>query len=125
MFDLDHFGLLNKQYGHQAGDAMLRKFAELLRGRFRGGDIAARYGGEEFVVVLVDCTREDAARAANDVRRALERVAIDHDGLILRATVSAGCAALEPDMTPTDLLARVDLALSMAKRAGRNTVVVA
>ncbi len=125
MFDLDRFGQLNKQYGHQAGDAMLRQFGQLLRDRFREGDITARYGGEEFVAVLVDCTREDAARAADDVRAALEAVAIDHDGLLVRTTVSVGCAALEPNMSPTDLLARADLALSMAKRAGRNTVVVA
>lgn|GEM_PF-6409983 len=125
MFDLDHFGMLNKQYGHQAGDVMLRQFADLLRARVRGGDITARFGGEEFVAVLIDCSREDAAQAADDIRVALEAIEVDLDGLTIRTTVSAGCAALEPGMTPADLLARADLALSMAKRAGRNTVVVA
>lgn len=125
MFDLDHFGMLNKQYGHQAGDAILRQFADLLRGRVRAGDITARFGGEEFVAVLMDCSREDAAQAADDIRLALEAIELDLDGLTVRTTVSAGCAALEPGMAPADLLARADLALSMAKRAGRNTVVVA
>ena len=125
MFDLDHFGKLNKQYGHQAGDAVLRRFADLLRERVRAGDIMARFGGEEFVAVLMDCSREDAAGVANAIRRALEAVTLDFDGLTIRTTVSAGCAALEQGMAPADLLARADLALSMAKRAGRNTVVVA
>ena len=125
MFDLDHFGNLNKQYGHQAGDKVLRRFADVLRDRVRGGDITARFGGEEFVAVLMDCSRENAAVVANDIRAALEAITLDFDGLAIRTTVSAGCAALEPGMAPSELLARADLALSMAKRAGRNTVVVA
>jgi diguanylate cyclase (GGDEF)-like protein/PAS domain S-box-containing protein len=125
MFDLDHFGNLNKQYGHQAGDKVLRRFADVLRDRVRGSDITARFGGEEFVAVLMDCSRENAAVVANDIRAALEAITLDFDGLAIRTTVSAGCAALEPGMAPADLLSRADLALSMAKRAGRNTVVVA
>ncbi len=74
---------------------------------------------------VLDNSREDAARAADDIRVALEAIEVDLNGLAVRTTVSAGCAALEPGMTPADLLARADLALSMAKRAGRNTVVVA
>src|SRR4029453_10116773 len=49
IFDLDHFGLVNKQHGHQAGDAVLRVFAGLLKRRFREQDLVVRYGGEEFV----------------------------------------------------------------------------
>jgi diguanylate cyclase (GGDEF)-like protein/PAS domain S-box-containing protein len=125
LFDLDYFGGFNKQYGHQAGDVVLRTFAALLRRRFRGGDIVARYGGEEFVVLLPGASREHAQQAADDVRVALEETEIEFDGGVLHATVSGGCAQLEGGMTVRELLAMADAALVQAKRAGRNMVVAA
>ncbi len=100
MFDLDHFGRLNKQYGHQAGDVVLRRFADLLRDRVRSGDLTARFGGEEFVAVLMDCSREDAAVSPTPSGRRSRPSPSSCDGLTIRTTVSAGCAALEPGMTP-------------------------
>ncbi len=77
MFDLDYFGHFNKEHGHQAGDAVLRTFAAILRGRFRASDLLARYGGEEFVVILEDATLEDATQIADEIRRELETSAIE------------------------------------------------
>ena len=125
MFDLDHFGQFNKQHGHQAGDAVLRRFAELLRQRFRGGDVVARFGGEEFVVLLDNATRDDAVRAAEQIRSRLADTPISFDGSELRATVSAGCAELHGSISVSELLTAADVALSQAKRAGRNMVVAA
>jgi diguanylate cyclase (GGDEF)-like protein len=125
LFDLDHFGSFNKQYGHQAGDMVLRTFADLLRRRFRGGDIVARYGGEEFVVLLPGASRDDALRAADEVRLAFEAEPITFDGAALSATVSAGSAQLDAGMTVQELLTVADTALVQAKRAGRNMVVAA
>jgi diguanylate cyclase (GGDEF)-like protein len=125
MFDLDHFGQFNKQHGHQAGDAVLRRFAELLRQRFRGGDVVARFGGEEFVVLLDNATRDDAIRAADDIRSRLADAPISFDGSELHATVSAGCAELNGYSSVAELLTAADVALSQAKRAGRNMVVAA
>lgn len=125
MFDLDYFGHFNKEHGHQAGDAVLRAFAEILEKRFRSNDLVARYGGEEFVVVLEGSTVEDATRAAEEVRRSLEAHSISGPlGIALKATVSAGCAALD-DAEPTGaaLLRTADVGLFMAKRSGRNAVV--
>jgi GGDEF domain-containing protein len=65
MFDLDHFGRLNKQHGHQTGDAVLRTFAGILQERFRASDLVARYGGEEFVAI----GRRFDARRRNQGRR--------------------------------------------------------
>jgi diguanylate cyclase (GGDEF)-like protein len=111
MFDLDHFGDFNKHHGHLASDALLRLFGGILRERLRSADIVARYGGEEFVAILDDCGLPEAARLADEVRRE-------------RATVSAGCAAIDPDdPTREALIGRADAALFMAKRAGRNRVV--
>ncbi|MFL5778406.1 MAG: diguanylate cyclase, partial [Chloroflexota bacterium] len=127
MFDLDHFGRLNNTYGHQAGDAVLREFAGILLTRFRSADLVARYGGEEFVVVLDGSTLADAARVTNEIRVQLEsRVVRAPDGQIVRATVSAGCASLDPaDPTREKLLEAADVALYEAKRAGRNRVMPA
>ena len=127
MFDLDHFGQFNRLHGHQLGDAVLRLFGGILRERLRSADLVARYGGEEFVAILEDSNLADAVRVANEVRRALEaRPVHDADGQPLRATVSAGCAEIDPaDPTKEALIGRADVGLFMAKRAGRNTVVAA
>lgn len=125
MFDLDHFGDFNRQHGHLAGDALLRAFSEILRNRFRSADVVARYGGEEFVAILEDCGLPEAVRLAEEVRRGLEKLAVPGaDGQPLRATVSAGCAVIDPDEpTKEALIGRADAALFMAKEAGRNRVV--
>jgi diguanylate cyclase (GGDEF)-like protein/PAS domain S-box-containing protein len=127
LFDLDHFGRFNKDYGHQSGDAVLRVFAGILLERFRSSDLVARYGGEEFIAILEDSTLADASRVADEVRRELEnRLIVGPDGRELHATVSAGCAALDATRTSREaLLQAADVGLSMAKRAGRNRIVSA
>jgi diguanylate cyclase (GGDEF)-like protein/PAS domain S-box-containing protein len=127
MFDLDHFGNFNRQHGHLAGDAVLRLFAGVLHERLRSADLVARYGGEEFVVILEDSALPDVVRVAEEVRRGLEaRTVLGAAGQPLRATVSAGCAVIDPaDPTRESLIGRADVALFMAKRAGRNQVVAA
>jgi len=127
MFDLDHFGDFNKRHGHQVGDLVLRSFAAILRGRFRANDLVARMGGEEFVVVLEGATRADAELVADDVRIALGTLNLSNeDGERLTVTVSGGCAELdEGQATREQVLRTADVALFMAKRAGRNRVVSA
>ena len=127
LFDLDHFGQVNKRFGHQVGDRVLRLFADTLRARARASDLVARYGGEEFVVILDNASREDATRIAEDVRTAFAKLRVDDvAGEPLRNTVSAGCATLEAwEVEGSQLVERADVALSMAKHAGRNQVVAA
>jgi diguanylate cyclase (GGDEF)-like protein len=127
LFDLDHFGSFNKQHGVQVGDQALRVFSHVLRERMRQTDLLARYGGEEFVVVLDGADRDQAVTVAEEIRRRLgSRTIPAEDGAPLSLTVSAGCAAL-PDDEPTAeaLLRTADVALSMAKRGGRDRVVAA
>ena len=127
LFDLDHFGNFNKQHGHRVGDTVLRTFASILQGRFRASDILARYGGEEFLVFLDGASLAEAARIADEVRRELEAtpIALDGGGSV-RATVSAGCSAVGPQVSSTESLLQVaDVGLQMAKRAGRNQIVAA
>jgi diguanylate cyclase (GGDEF)-like protein len=127
MFDLDRFGEFNKQHGHQVGDEVLRTFAGVLKRRFRDADLVARFGGEEFVVVLEGATRDHAVHIAEEIRAALsQHPVMGDDGSRLAVTVSAGCAALdEGEPTGEQLLRTADVALFMAKRAGRDRVVAA
>ena len=127
MFDLDHFGQFNRQHGHLLGDAVLRLFSGILKERLRSADLVARYGGEEFIAILEDCTLPEAVRVAEAVRGELEaRTVADAEGNALHATVSAGCAEIDPaDPTRDSLIGRADVGLFMAKRAGRNRVVAA
>ena len=127
LFDLDHFGMVNKRYGHQVGDRVLRQFADVLRSRARASDLVARYGGEEFVVILDHATREAAAAIAEEVRVAFAALSVDvGDGKRLSTTVSAGCATLDQlEIEGSLLVERADVALAMAKAAGRDKVVAA
>lgn len=127
VFDLDHFGLMNKRHGHQVGDRVLQAFAEVIRHRVRASDLTARYGGEEFVVVLDGATRTEAVRLAEGIRETFESVGFGlPDGTAVTCTVSAGCASLAATETSgAVLIERADVGLAMAKASGRNQVVAA
>jgi diguanylate cyclase (GGDEF)-like protein len=127
IFDLDHFGDFNKQHGHQTGDVILRSFAELLQRRFRGSDVVSRYGGEEFLAILDGATVDQARAVADEIRVSFALVRVSGpEGTLLSATVSAGCAGIGTDNDRfADAIARADVGLVTAKRAGRNRVVAA
>jgi diguanylate cyclase (GGDEF)-like protein len=127
LFDLDHFGNVNKQHGHQVGDLVLVAFADALRSRVRETDVVARHGGEEFLVVLDGATRDDAVRLAEEIRIVFRAGSVLRpDGTAVACTVSAGCASLEPTQSSsTVLLERADVGLGLAKEGGRNRVVAA
>jgi diguanylate cyclase (GGDEF)-like protein len=127
LFDLDHFGTVNKRFGHQVGDRVLRLFADTLKARIRNSDLMARYGGEEFVVILEGASRDEAIGIAEQVRAAFAKQSVDTGtGQRLNSTVSAGCSTLDPwEIEGTLLLERADVALAMAKAGGRDQVVAA
>jgi diguanylate cyclase (GGDEF)-like protein len=127
LFDLDHFGTVNKRYGHQVGDRVLRLFADTLRARIRNSDLMARFGGEEFIVILDGASRDEATAIAEQVRKAFAKQSVDAGtGERLSSTVSAGCSTLEPwEVEGVLLLERADVALAMAKAGGRDQVVAA
>ncbi len=124
VFDLDHFGALNKLYGHQLGDTVLQAFAKLLATRFRDSDLVVRYGGEEFVAVLEGATSADAVRIAEAIRETFGALPIEvNGGDLVQVTVSAGVAQLGDERDVSAGLTLADVWLSQAKRAGRNQVV--
>ena len=125
MLDIDHFKLVNDNYGHATGDNVIRALANLLRQRLRRIDGLGRYGGEEFLAVLPDCPPDQALRIIDELRERFAQLSFNHAGQSFHVTVSAGLAATETGLTPEMLLARADQALFAAKKAGRNCVKLA
>lgn len=122
IIDLDHFKQVNDQHGHPAGDAVLRLFADVLNSVARRSDITGRMGGEEFAVVLPSTTAPEAIDFSERLHVAINKAVLKYNDVIIKYTVSIGLTSFEPgsDDTMEDLLARADLALYQAKRAGRN-----
>jgi diguanylate cyclase (GGDEF)-like protein len=127
MLDLDHFKTFNDTFGHEAGDALLRAFGELLRLKVRGEDVACRYGGEEFVLILPDMSAELVARRADELREAIKRLQVSHRSQSLGGvTLSAGVAVYPGHGENGESLVRAaDMAMYRAKNAGRDRVIVA
>jgi diguanylate cyclase (GGDEF)-like protein len=124
--DLDDFKQVNDRFGHQAGDDVLRAFAEILRVTVREIDLPARYGGEEFAVLLPQTDLDGAQRLAERLRRALvSRPLSAGPGTLMAVTASFGVAAFPDAATPAALFAAADEALYRAKRKGKNCVVTA
>ena len=125
MCDVDHFKSVNDTHGHQAGDAVLRQVADVLRQTAREIDRVGRYGGEEFLVLLPGANADDAEAFADRVRHAIESREFLYDGGSVRRTMSAGVAAWpHPDVRHQEALVKAaDDALYVAKETGRNRVV--
>ncbi len=132
MLDVDHFKRVNDNWGHAAGDAVLRELAHRIESQVRASDVAARYGGEEFVVLLPNTEVASARLLAERVRAAISKTSIDLAcGNTVSVTVSIGISEVYPGPSDVDLktvgdslIARADVALYSAKSAGRDRVMV-
>lgn len=124
LIDIDHFKRINDNYGHQAGDEVLKTLALMLQAR--ATDIACRYGGEEFLLLLPNMSRAVALERAEMHREAFEAMSISFGEFRIQATLSTGIATYPGDgKSPEDLVGGADQALYRAKAAGRNRVVAA
>lgn len=123
MFDIDFFKRINDQYGHLAGDHVLRELARVVQERIRREEVFARYGGEEFVILLPETPLPGAAALAENLRARVANHAFVFQGERIPVTVSIGTALLgENDKVAADLIQRADEKLYEAKRGGRNRV---
>ncbi len=118
VIDVDLFKLVNDNYGHAKGDAVLKKIAEVLQGACRKEDFVARFGGEEFVMLLSHCSLCDAILKAETVRKSVAESL--PEGILV--TVSTGVAELAADDDLESLFVKADTAVYKAKDRGRNRV---
>jgi diguanylate cyclase (GGDEF)-like protein len=124
MADVDHFKSVNDQYGHQTGDAVLVEIAARFTSAVRSYDAVGRYGGEEFILIFANCSRVEAAKRAEDLRRTIDGAPIVIGGEPVQVTCSFGVsAATGRGIVISELIASADAGLYRAKRAGRNRVV--
>jgi len=132
MIDVDHFKRINDQYGHLAGDAVLREIAQRIDAEMRLSDTGARFGGDEFAMVLSQATMSDGEKVAARVLHAVREQPIAMGkGAQETVTLSIGVAAAKPGAGQRDykvlaerLIAEADAALYRAKSAGRNRVAI-
>ncbi|MBT2969839.1 MAG: diguanylate cyclase [Candidatus Thiodiazotropha sp. (ex Ctena orbiculata)] len=117
MLDLDHFKQVNDNFGHDVGDAVLKKTVELLHTRIRKSDILARWGGEEFMIIAPDIDQSDLLSMIESLRSSIEN--IEHEG-VGRVTASFGASIITHNDNIQSLLKRVDMALYRSKHSGRN-----
>jgi two-component system cell cycle response regulator len=124
MVDIDHFKRVNDEHGHQAGDAILRDVARLLKETLRTVDSLGRYGGEEFMAVLPHTAYDEAKRTGERLRRAVEEHTFRVAEKKIKVTISIGVAAYPSEAvdTPNGLIREADRSLYKAKEAGRNRV---
>jgi diguanylate cyclase (GGDEF)-like protein len=128
LMDIDRFKSINDEYGHQAGDEVLRSTAQALRdqmSRIRAGDRAllARYGGEELAALLPGVGIAGALRIADSIRQAIENNVVDWQGQAIRATISIGVSTCPLHAkTAQQAIAAADMSLYQAKSNGRNQV---
>jgi len=123
MIDIDEFKEINDNYGHDIGDAILKKVAEVLDNALRKEDILCRLGGDEFTVLLLDTNREMAFTIANRILKSISQLRINTEKGDFSLTISIGVSFLQSEDTHFDsLLKRADQALYRAKETGRNKV---
>jgi diguanylate cyclase (GGDEF)-like protein len=118
LFDIDHFKKLNDEFGHNAGDEILVKFANVLKDAARRYERPARYGGEEFAIVLDNCDAHGARLAAERFRTAVN----GEDWPYRDITVSVGCSTFSGVESARGMIEFADEALYFAKSQGRNRV---
>jgi diguanylate cyclase (GGDEF)-like protein len=123
MIDIDYFKKINDNYGHLVGDDVLEKIGAILLKKIRETDVAGRYGGEEFLVIMEETDLESALIAASRIRKTIMKIKIkDSQGHSFGVTASQGLTSYMLGDTRRSIIERADLALRMAKVAGRNRV---
>jgi diguanylate cyclase (GGDEF)-like protein len=122
MIDVDYFKEVNDTFGHRAGDRVLSVVAACVKSQLRSADLVGRYGGDELVIALADCDGPAAFAVAERIRSVVAATPIVTEDGVVNVTLSIGVAGAESGETLLPVLARADLALYDAKRAGRACV---
>ncbi len=124
MVDLDGLKAANDRFGHASGDQLIQAVADVLRGDTRAIDLAARYAGDEFVLLLPETDLAGALQVAEKVRVDIARLALPHDGALIRTSASIGLVTYPDDgRAASELVRRADMAMYEAKRRGKDQIV--
>ncbi len=122
MCDIDHFKVVNDEFGHLAGDYVLKEVAQLAKSRLRPDDVVARYGGEELAFILPETDLEGGVRIAEELRQMIATATFEFEDEDIDVTVSCGVAQLDPEWSSFDFVKAADAELYEAKGSGRNRV---
>ncbi len=125
VLDIDHFKKFNDNYGHKAGDRVLKSVAASVQDSLRASDLVFRYGGEEFVVVLSGIQEDNALKLAEKIRKDVEKEYFVDKDQKLKVTISLGVACVKEGESEIELFERADKAMYVAKSKGRNRVEIA
>ena len=120
--DIDHFKNVNDEFGHLAGDHVLKEVAQLCKCRIRPDDVIARYGGEELAMILPETDLAGGVLIADELRKKIASASFTFEDEDIDVTVSCGVAQLDPGWSSYDFVKAADDALYDAKRRGRNRV---
>jgi len=123
IFDLDHFKKVNDNYGHIAGDEMLKSIVERVKSTIRPYDLFARYGGEEFILFFTDVNEIVVQNLVERIRQVISKEPVEFDGMRIPITASFGIAFVTPFNNLDTAIKLADKALYRAKDEGRNRVV--
>ena len=125
MIDIDHFKRINDNYGHPAGDDVIRALAQVIKKSARETDVCGRYGGEEFAILLPDTPVANVEFLTERIRRVVEKLKVVHEEHEISFTISVGIAGFDPKFKGhMQWLEAADQALYQAKLSGRNKVIV-
>jgi diguanylate cyclase (GGDEF)-like protein len=122
LLDIDLFKLVNDTYGHEAGDRVLTRVAQLIKSHVREEDVVCRWGGEEFLILLSGCNLQHARDITELIRSAVAGLQFHFSNKVVQITVSAGIAEMQADEKLGQVVERADHHLYAAKRAGRNCI---
>lgn len=124
MMDIDNFKLINDSHGHQIGDEMLKKIANVIKATIRKIDMPCRYGGEEFTLILPETHKKHAKKISERLRRNISEIVVTtEDGIEVSPTISIGIANIPVDCSnKQEIINNSDKALYFAKKMGKNCV---
>ncbi len=121
--DIDDFKQLNDTYGHECGDFILIRIAEILKDQVRNKDFVCRWGGEEILILLSDCKIDSGATIAEKLRIIIEETEIEYDKEFVHFTMTFGVQEYIPGSTAEDIIRMADMKLYKGKKKGKNCVI--
>ena len=125
LIDIDHFKVVNDDYGHNVGDECLVSVVEVIKKQLREEDKIIRYGGEEFLVFIQDTSLDKAHEICERIRTAMHLVQVPHSKGHTSFTVSIGLACIEHNEPVKSVIQRADIALYKSKDNGRDQITIA